>query len=188
MKSLLSDIGNYIVLKVYAQEPCAYVPGGCNPSDNPFESILVGVAEILVWSVSGLTLVFVMWGGFLMIGSLGDESKITQGRNSILYALGGFMLALSSQILISFVAAKGYIASAHSNPILGTIEGVVTAMTNVFNVVFVIVMVLTAFRLVIGRGKSEEFEAGKKMIIYAIIGAIVVNVSKSIVSATLNLF
>jgi len=123
---------------------------------------------------------------------LGDESRFTTGKNSIIYALVGFAIALVSQSVVAFVEFQAtgviYVSAATGNPALALIHVAINSMLYLFNAVFAVIIIFAGFRLVLGRGKSEELESAKKMLIYAGMGAIIINVAKALVFAILNVF
>jgi hypothetical protein len=160
--------------------------GGCSAENNA-PAILGSVADLLVAVVAAAAVVFVVWGGAQMLISGGDESKISQGRNSILYALGGFALALLSQTIISFTVGRANAASGGGNPFLAIATIAVDFMLVMFNITFTIVAMVAGLRLVLGRGKSEETDKARTMLLWAIIGGILINMSRPIVGAVVNL-
>ena len=195
MSSFLQIIGNIIFASQHAYAAggdgiaCQLVDG-CTPT-NTVALFLPPVASLLISVVAALSILFVVWGGLLMITSLGDDSKINNGKNSIIYALVGFMVALASQTLVSIVVnhASGISggASAYDNPIIDTVSIAIGIMLSIFNVVFFLIVIATGFRLVLAHGKTEETDTSKKMLIFAIVGAIIINLSKSIVGIVLNM-
>ena len=167
---------------------CQYVGAGCGPATpSAIVSSQGKIAAFLVAVIAALSVLFVVWGGALMIVSGGDESKINQGRMSIIYALLGFAIALGAQVLVGFVVSTAGEGASAKDPILGLIGVAVDAMLDLFNVVFFAMVVYAGFRLVWGRGKSEESDKVQTMLIWAIIGGIVINVASGLVKSVLNL-
>lgn len=168
-----------------AQAPCEFV-SGCSAT-NTAANFLAPVANLLIYTVAGISTLFVVWGGFQMLISTGDDSKINTGRMSIFYGLIGFAISLAAQVIVSFIATQASAASS-SNPIGSLLQVAVNSMLYLFNVVFTIIVIVAGIRLVVGRGKDEETESARRMLFYAIVGAITVNVAKAIVTAVLNVF
>ena len=137
----------------------------------------------------GAAVLFGVIGGAQVLLSFGDESKITKGRNSLIFSLAGFALVLASQAIVSFtVASAGNAAlevAGGVNPLLSLMTGIVGALLTALNSLFVLVMVVAGVRMVIGHGKQEEFGKARQTLIYAIVGAFIVNVSHALVSGVL---
>lgn len=183
-------IGELLITKVYASvsTACTLVPGSCS-AGNEIEGFIAPATNILVGLSAGLSVLFVVWGGAQMILSFGDDSKVSQGRNSVIWALAGLALTLASQVVVAFVAARASAISTGTtfNPLIESLTGIVASMVMLFNITFGIVIIAAGFRMVLGRGESDQFEAGRRMVIWAIAGAIVANLANALVSATTNL-
>lgn len=193
MKRLYSIIGLLLYTlptAVQAIDPCATI-GGCqaNAQTFIFPTAINNVAALFVAVAAGASVVFVVYGGFLMLLSFGDESRVTKGRNSVIFALGGFALALASQAIISFIvntSAANSLHTASGNPALALMKVAVDVMLGVFNTVFLLVAVTAGIRLVVGSGKSDQFGKAKTQLIFAVAGAIVINVARALVNIVLT--
>ncbi|MFA6259600.1 MAG: hypothetical protein WCX29_03265 [Candidatus Peribacteraceae bacterium] len=161
--------------------------GGCDISGNPVVDLLGPVADLLVYLIAALAVLFVVWGGAQILMSLGDESRFTSGRNSVVYGLVGFGLALTAQVVISFVVDKADQVSGAGNPIGAAIAAAVDFMLTLMNTVFLIIMFIAGFKFVLARGSSDQVTSARKAVGFAIVGAIIINLSKSLVTAVLNL-
>ena len=130
---------------------------------------------------------FAVIGGAQLLLSFGDESKITKGRNSMIFALGGFALVLASEAIVSFVVASAGAGRLHtaSNPFIGGMQLITNTIVVALNILFVLVMVVSGIRMVIGHGKSDEFTKARQALIYAVAGAFFVNVAHALVRGIL---
>ena len=195
---LVSSIIGMIIPAAYADglETACTLIGGCQPV-NVALNLAAPVVQVLISVIAGVSMLFVMYGGGMMLISMGDDSKYTTAKNSIIYALVGFGIAIVSQSVVAFVvvqsgAAVGTMVAGSGfggfeNPALALINVAINSMLYLFNGVFAAVIIFAGFRLVLGRGKSEELEGAKKMLIYAVMGALIINLAKALVTALLNL-
>lgn len=170
-------------------DPCAGI-GGCSTDGVLIMSTAVqSTAALFVAVAAGASILFVVVGGFLMLLSFGNESTSTKGRNSVIFALGGFALTLSAQAIVSFIINSAFstgLQNSAANPALGLMATAVYIMMSVFNVIFVLIMIGAGFRMVLGHGKSDEFSKARNTLIYAIVGAVVINVARAIVNVILT--
>lgn len=176
------------VTPAFAANPCVGVTG-CNASSNQLVGAVSPIAEMVVAFAAAFATLFIIIGGFMMLMSAGNESNAEKGKKYVVYALIGFALTLMSQAIVKFVFSNAVlidIADPNNAPFY-FIAQIVKMMLALFNVIFVIIAVIAGFRMVIGGGQSSEFDASKKAIRWAIIGAIVVNLSYAMINATLNL-
>ncbi|MBU2213154.1 hypothetical protein KKC44_04165 [Patescibacteria group bacterium] len=165
--------------------PCAYV-GGCGPAN--VLALAVGpVANLLVSVAAGLSVVFVVVGGALMLTSLGEEGQIQKGKMSIVYALVGLGITLLAQSIAAFVGTQFGGLMGSSDPVFHLMGYAVNAMVILFNAVFALMMVASGFRMAFARGSSDEFTKARGIIIWAVVGAIVVNVAQALVVSVMNL-
>lgn len=75
---------------------------GCFPNDpigfvQKFYGIGVGL-------VGGLSLLVLSWGGYIILTSRGESSKLNIGKSYIFYAIVGLLLAIFGYVFFEFVA------------------------------------------------------------------------------------
>ncbi|MDO8648300.1 MAG: hypothetical protein Q7R81_00790 [Candidatus Peregrinibacteria bacterium] len=173
-------------------EGLANCPGGgaqfVQPQDVLFEKTLPEAIRILINLAAGGAVIFTVWGGVQMLLSMGDETKITKGKQGVIYALLGLGLALVSQTIVEFVSTENY-GQGNNEEFLfgGLLPAAVRIILLLFNVAFLIVLMFAGTRMVLSGGKSDEYTKGTATIRWAIIGAIVVNLGRALVEAFLNL-
>jgi hypothetical protein len=65
--------------------------------------------EAAVGLVGGLALIFLIFGGFIMVISAGNPSRFERGRETVLYAVVGIVVAMAAYAIVFFVsgAANG---------------------------------------------------------------------------------
>ena len=170
-------------------DPCGRI-GGCSTNGQELIGILIqNTASVFVSVAAGLSVLFIVVGGFQLILGFGNDGMITKGKHSVYYALGGFALALSSQAIVSFVLNSAYaggLATAVDNPALAVMRVMVDTMLNVFNAVFVAIIVIAGTRMVINHGKQEDITSSRSTLKHAVIGAALVNIARALVHIILT--
>ncbi|MDD5103735.1 MAG: hypothetical protein PHX93_05025 [Candidatus Peribacteraceae bacterium] len=183
---LLSIIVTTAMAAAPAQDPCVGVPGGCAPVNMLLPFIPV-IGSLLVGVAGGGAVLFVIIGGVQMILSMGDEGAGTKGKTSMFYAIGGFMLALASQAIVTFVQTRAAPLAGAATPHLDFMAAAVGAILSLLNVAFIGIVIYSAFRLVIAWGKSDAYQKAMNAILWAIIGTLIINAANAIVHAVLRL-
>lgn len=167
---------------------CDGLPGcGSDPANVFQESILPAVLDLLFKIVGAAALLGIIWGGVLMLASQGDDGKVGNGRKSVLYSLGGLALALSANALVSFFVTEDWGNLAGGDLLFeGLFPAAIRIILTLFNIGVIIVIIFAGFRMAMSRGKQDDFRRGSMAIMWAAIGAIVVNASKAIIQAFLD--
>lgn len=161
-------------------------PGNPDPNVNVItQTVLPRTAELLLNIVAGLSVLFIVWGGILMLLSMGDDSKTAQAKWAIAYALIGLFGAVLSQAFVGWMARKQLVFGATESTV---IQKAVEFLVNAMNVVFIAAIIFAGIRMLLGHGQPEEFTRAKKTIAWAIAGALVVNVARTLVRAVLSVF
>lgn len=169
-----------------AQDPCVGVPGGCAPV-NLLTPLIPVIGSLLVGFAGGGAVLFTVIGGVQMFLSMGDDGAGNKGKTTMLYAVGGFMLALASQAIVTFVHTRAAVLAAAPTPHLDFMAAVVAAILSLMNVAFVVLTLYAGFRMVLAWGKEDEFKKALNMILWALIGALSINAASALVHAVLRL-
>lgn len=59
--------------------------------------------QILFGIIGALAVFFVVYGGFKFVTSQGDPQAVGKARATVLYAVIGLVIAISAEIIVSFV-------------------------------------------------------------------------------------
>ena len=88
--------------------------------------IIVNIATFLIYILGAISVLFIVYGGYLYVTDDGSGSKAGQGKKIVLQALVGLIIALAAftlvQITLSIVGNLNLGASNSSSPSSGTIQ------------------------------------------------------------------
>jgi hypothetical protein len=110
IKQTLISLGVYLTNATFvlAQSPaanpnCKQTDFGCIPSDDPlkFTANLYGIG---LGFIGGVALLFIIWGGYLVLSSRGDPSQLQKGRGYIIYSIIGLILAVGGYAFYTIIA------------------------------------------------------------------------------------
>jgi len=98
-----------VVGTVELDNPLAIDPKNVPASQVP--AMLIGqVIKTALGVIGGLALAFMVWGGFQWLTSAGNQEKVSKGTQTMLWAVIGLILTLSSYLLadtfITFLAGR----------------------------------------------------------------------------------
>lgn len=185
---LLTSLPTIVVAATPPWPPAGTLPVGSWTAANVIGGSLVPVIITLLLNISaGLAVVFVMIGGGLYLTSFGDDSKHEKAKNTIVYALGGLAIAISSHLIVRTINSAVWGCIGCEIVTQSILPMVATALLTILNGVFVLMVLIGGMRHVSARGKDDEISKARKMIIYACVGAVIVNLARLLTQAVIGL-
>ncbi|MBI2117476.1 hypothetical protein HYT95_01120, partial [Candidatus Peregrinibacteria bacterium] len=115
------------------------------------------------------------------------DAKTAQAKWAIVYALIGLFGAILSQVFVGTVAQTPLVVDPEAVA-ASTVKRAVEFLVNAVNVLFLVAIIFAGIRMLLGHGQPEEFTRAKKVVAWAILGALVVNVARTLVRAVLSIF
>ena len=64
---------------------------------------LLKIIDILLVFALPITVLFIMYGGFMLVTAQGESKKLEDGRNAILWAVVGGVIALGAKVIIDVI-------------------------------------------------------------------------------------
>jgi hypothetical protein len=196
MMPLLLTLWHSLVEQAFAAPPPLPACGaftnlyGCGGATNVLSTLTIpNITIFLLRLVGASSVLFIVWSGVTLMTSLDDAGKRTQARHSILYVMGAVALAVCSQLIVSFVTTEEYGQSNPSNFIIGGLfANAVRIILILVNVTLGLIVVIQGIRMVLAQGKSDQYGNARSAIMWAIIGAIVINAALAIVRIVTSFF
>ena len=101
----LWGIYNFLFIsKAFAQGGGAGSVEVPNPlSSTDIVSILRNIAGFLMFIAAPIVIIMIIWAGFLIMGSGGDETKIKSGKSTLIYAVVGYGVILISWGVLTLI-------------------------------------------------------------------------------------
>ena len=65
--------------------------------------IVTRIISVVVFIIGALCVIFLIWGGIQYILSAGDSGKVTNAKNTILYAVIGLIICIVAYAIVQFV-------------------------------------------------------------------------------------
>ena len=70
---------------------------------DPQDGIFKRIIEILLFLIGAISVIMLVYGGIQYTLSSGDSGKVTNAKNTILYAIVGIIVAILSYAIVNFV-------------------------------------------------------------------------------------
>ncbi len=67
------------------------------------DGVFTQVTNTVLYVVGAISVIMLVWGGFRYIISGGDSKKVTDAKNTILYAILGLVIAFFAYAIVNFV-------------------------------------------------------------------------------------
>ena len=83
-------------------ETCTSTELGCIPND-PYQFV-VKFYSIGLSLIGGVSLLFIIYGGYLILTSGGSPIQLNKGKRNIVYALIGLLLAIFGYVFVEVIA------------------------------------------------------------------------------------
>lgn len=165
---------------------CGNLPG-CTPG---FAEHITGVMTQLIirFDVYAYILgaLFVMIGGAMILLSGFQDEWVNKGKQTITWALVGVFVGKFASVLVSFVTLEANSVGG-GELVVAVINTAIGSVLDLFRVALFGVVIFCGMRMVVARGKSDEFEKARTGLIWAAIGAIIINLAAVITNAIATL-
>ena len=148
-----------------------------------FSSVLTLLLARMPVYVYGLGVLFIMIGGAYMVLSAGDSEKVTRGKNTIQWAVIGIFVMQASQALVNFVTLEVNTRDSASDLVTSVTTTLVGSIFDLLYVAILGVGIFSGMRMVLAFGKEEQFNKGKEGLLWAAVGAIIINLADAIATA-----
>ncbi len=164
----------------------APLPGCPSGFEEHFSPALTALLITLPRYAYILGVLFIMIGGVYMVISAGDTEKVTKGKNTIIWAIIGIFVMQFAQTVIEFIIIPEVSPINFTQPDLLVQTLTLTIIEDILilmYIVLVVVAIVSGMRMVLSIGKDEEFKKGKDGLLWAAIGAIVINLAQALANA-----
>jgi cytochrome bd-type quinol oxidase subunit 2 len=192
----MTKLLNYLVL---AQTNMVCNPNStvlCNPTHSlTIANFLTNIIEGFGVLMGMVTIAMVVYSGFQMIVSQGNEEDVSQAKSSLQWSVSGLVIILLAFAIVSAIG-QFFQINPNVNPNPGQIQSpiltdnITSLSRTIFNgflsvvgLVAIFFIVVSGFRYVTARGDDEQLSQAKKGLEWAIIGLIVSALAYAIVTA-----
>lgn len=142
---------------------------------------VVGALNMLLAAVLALVTVIavaaIVVGGIQYITSAGDESKAERGKRTVMYAVIGLIIIGLATVIVAAVQ------TADSSGLIVAITAFLQAVIALVGIISVAAIVVGGIQYITSGGDESRAEKGKRTVLYAVIGLIIVGLATAIVAA-----
>ena len=155
--------------------------------------VALNIIDMALRIVAILAIIFIIYGGVLLITAQGAPDKVKSGKLAITQALIGMAIAMLASSVIGFIVSA--MGSSGVDPVTGLPIGLNAEQLydNVLNLIFfgcgivsVIIIILSGYRYSMAAGNPESTKKATQTIIWACVGLAVVILATAIKNFVLD--
>lgn len=169
---ILNDEGNLIVNEIRFK------------GESQIRSIGLATIKVIRNLIGAIAVIWIVISGIRMIAANGDESKITEQKQSILYALLGLGIILLLERVITLVygipGAERGIATTGPG-ISEEVLGIVSFVKAIIGAVAMSMIIISGFKTIASQGEEEKITNERKSIVWVVVGIIIILVNQIII-------
>lgn len=151
-----------------------------------FFQLLANVQKFLEAIVASVALVALVWAGLTYIVSLGDEARSARAKRTAGYAILGLIVAASiwiiREIVVAILSGSTSFAENEGRVVAGFIRLFLQILLAPAGVVAFGALVYGGYMYITSGGDESRAERGKRVILYALLGLIVIGLSGIVVN------
>ncbi|MBP7113865.1 MAG: hypothetical protein KBA40_00250 [Candidatus Peribacteraceae bacterium] len=160
---------------------CGDLPGCPSGFTERVSAFMVLLLTRLPNYVYMLGVLFIMIGGVYMVISAGDTEKVTKGKNTIIWAIIGiFVMQFADTAVNLVIVPEAQSTLGGADLVSSLVKTIIDDILILIYIVLLIVAVISGMRMVLAFGKDEEFTKGRDGLLWAAIGAIIINLAQAI--------
>ena len=177
-------IGLIVPLTAYAQATTQTALG---------EVTTFGDFVSLVWNygsqvIIGLAVLFIVVGAFFYVASMGNEERVSQGKQMIFGSLIAVAIVIFSGVLVRTLHTPTQGTSGYLSDVPTVIQNATNILVGSIGAFAVLMMIYAGFLYVTAQGETEKITKATSALRYSIIGLITGALAYVIVNNVVNYF
>jgi len=153
--------------------------------ESQLHAVVLAVVKVLRNLMGSIAIVYIVVSGIMMIFAQGDESKITEQKRSITYAIIGLVVILLIERMISAIfgvpGEERALTASTAALIDVEIYGLISYIKAILGSVAIFMIVLSGIRTVASQGEEEQITTQRKAIVWTIVGLALILINKVVV-------
>lgn len=152
--------------------------------ESQFQSIILSLAKVMRNLLAGFAIIWIIISGVQMVTAGGDESKITEQKRSITYAVIGLAVILVLERMIVLVygvpgVERGFVERPEE--FSQEIFGIVSFIKALIGAAAILMIIISGFKTITAVGDEEKITKQRKSIIWIIVGIVIILINQFIV-------
>ena len=149
--------------------------------ESQINAVILAVTKVLRNLLGGIAVIFIVIAGIQMIMASGNEEKIKEQKNSIIYAVIGLVIILILERLIVLIyGVPGAERSLLERPegFSEEILGVVSFIKALIGSIAILMIMISGIKTITAAGEEEKITEQRKSILWIIVGIVIIVVNQ----------
>lgn len=140
--------------------------------ESSISGLILKITDFLITLALPFAAFMIIWAGFQFATAQGDPAKLTKAKQNFVWTIAGVAVILASKAIISYITG---ILGGKSNQGSALIKTIETTLKQIIGLLFLLVTVyffwgVVDFVRASSSGDTAKLEAGKKHMIWGIVG------------------
>ena len=147
----------------------------------------------LIWSygsqvIIALAIFFIILGAFFYVASMGNEERISQGKQMIFGSLIAIMIVIFSGVLIRTLHKPAEGTTGYLSDVPNVIANAATILVGIIGAFTVLMFVYAGLMYILARGDTGKINKAHAVICYAVYGLVIGVIAYGLVTTLINYF
>ena len=147
----------------------------------------------LIWSygsqvIIALAIFFIILGAFFYVASMGNEERISQGKQMIFGSLIAIMIVIFSGVLIRTLHKPAEGTTGYLSDVPNVIANASTILVGIIGAFTVLMFVYAGLMYILARGDTSKINKAHAAIRYAVYGLVIGLIAYGLVTTLINYF
>ena len=149
------------------------------PPDVTLTQVIYTIINVILSFLAVLFIGLIIYGGYLWMFSGGDSGKVENARKTIVNASLGLIIILLAgginKMILDIFEKEDYDSHLLTDvSVMDVVIRIINIALSFFGVFFILMLIYGGYRWMFSGGDSNKVDSARKIIIHAVIGAVVV--------------
>jgi len=153
--------------------------------ESQLQAVILAAAKVFRNVLGSLAIVFIIIAGIQMVFAQGDETKITEQKHAITWAVVGLLIIIILERLINAIyGVPGEIRALTPGTALQVqreIYGLISYIKAILGSAAVFMVILSGVKTIAAQGEDEKLKTQRKAIVWTIIGIVLILINQVVV-------
>ncbi len=147
-------------------------------------SVVLSVVKVIRNIIGAIAIAIIVFAGIQMMTSSGEESKLTEQKNTIMYVIVGLVAILLIERMIVLIYGTPGVERGFGTTGKGISEemyGLISYVKAIVGVIAIVMIMVSGVKTIAAQGEEEKLTNQRKSIIWVVLGLVIIIINKVVV-------